>query len=167
MPKCLVTQEDNGVKTVEDHAYFWSGVPPKVTTSGEVGGVESMAATSTHCFKKGGTAGAVERMLLVGSMAGNRRNIYVCRSNTAVLATFEMVEKTGTLRQIDLQMMMKGALDDLLIDVRVGERNPVSLTWLRHEGPEPYDQANDKSADKCYGPSGGAWFGFFETPKMR
>lgn len=78
MLKGLITQEDNGVETIKDHADFWSGVPSIVTTQGEVRSVESVTAASTHGFEKGGTAGAVERMFLVGSMAGNWRNVYVC-----------------------------------------------------------------------------------------
>lgn len=62
---------------------------------------------------------------------------------------------------------MKGALDNLLVDVRVREGNPVSLTWLSDERPKPKNQADDECANECYDPSGGAWFGFIKSSKVR
>ena len=57
--KHAVTNEDNGVEAVQDHAYLRSGVPTIMTMSWVKRCIEAMASTTAHCFEKSSTVRAV------------------------------------------------------------------------------------------------------------
>lgn len=73
----VVTDENDGVETFQDHAYFGSSVPAVMAACRMEGCIETVTTTTAHGLKKGCSVGAIVGMLI--NFANDWWDIDVCR----------------------------------------------------------------------------------------
>lgn len=92
MLKHVITNKDNGIKALKNHADLRSRVPAIMASSWEEGCIESMAATAIHGSQKACTIMTVGRLLLAIHSRSAWGTIQISGCEAALLMPFEVVE---------------------------------------------------------------------------